>query len=431
MEQMMYIVAYFFEVFKMMTALKLVYQKSTERWKVLLLGCGLYIALIVFAGHHLNYYFYLFAWPIVILTVLFSYKDRFWDNIKKILLIQLFLNAIDTSAKYVLNGFQFTKNLSEIQMAALKSGVSLTILLILFAFVWGVNLLLLKGKFNQFKINKNLPYVAAFLLFAQTLVVEWLHSMRKYVLDTPKFDRINFISTIGYAVIAVIMWIVLYADRINNSLNDVYEIEKQMGEMKEQHYRMLLQKEEETRSYRHDMMNHFICLDQLIEEGDLEAAKSYLNQLIGGLKTIQGKNIVVGNSTAEVLLNYYVSLLPKDITVDVIGLVPEKIGIADAQLSTVLGNTLSNATDELMRLKKGKLRVEFKDGNKFLCMKVVNSVGEKKYIDENQRVATSKQDKKNHGFGIKNTQEIISKIGGKLELACTEEEFITTIYLKK
>ena len=250
-------------------------------------------------------------------------------------------------------------------------------------------------------------------------------------MDTPTFDKINIISTVGYVVIAIIMLIVLYADRINNSLNDLYEIEKKMGKMKEQHYRLLLQKEEETRSYRHNMMNHFICLNQLVVDGDLDAAKIYLNQLIGGLKSIQNKNIVVGNSMAEVLLNYYVSLLPKEVSVDVIGLVPEKIGIADAQLSIIMGNIFSNAIDELMRLKKGILRVEFKDGNKFFCMRVVNSVGKKKYVDENQRVVTSKHDKNNHGFGIKSTQEIISPIGGKMELACTHEEFITTIYLKK
>ena len=323
----------------------------------------------------------------------------------------------------------------KMQMVALKNGVLLMVLLSISDFSWAVNMLL-KGKFTQhkifqYKINKNLPYVAAVLLFVQILVVECFHSMRMYVVDTPTFDKINIISTVGYVVIAIIMLIVLYADRINNSLNDLYEIEKKMGKMKEQHYRLLLQKEEETRSYRHNMMNHFICLNQLVVDGDLDAAKSYLNQLIGGLKSIQEKNIVVGNSMAEILLNYYVSLLPKEVSVDVIGLVPEKIGIEDAQLSIIMGNIFSNATDELMRLQKGILRVEFKDGNKFFCMRVVNSVGKKKYVDENQRVATSKHDKNNHGFGIKSTQEIISPIGGKMELACTHEEFITTIYLKK
>ncbi len=431
MEQMLYILAFMIELSKIMIAFKLVYRKKVDRFVSALVGCVLYTIVIFVSGNHLNYYYYLFASPLVIITAVFSYKDRLIDTIKKIFLQQLFLNAIDTSVKYFIVGFLPVQNLDNIRIAVMKNAISLLLLIVLCCIVWLMDILNQNRRVYRYKMNRELPYVASALLLVQTLIVEWLHSMRKYVENTPKYQRVNLVSTIGYVTIALMMWIVIYLDRVSDSLNDVYEIEKRMGKMKENHYRMLLQKEEETRSYRHDMMNHFICLRQLNEANNPEAVKNYLDQLIGGLKTIQGKNIVVGNLTAEVLLNYYVSALPPGVSVIVLGMVPENILIADAQLCTVLGNILSNAVEELTRLQKGVLKVEFKDGKLFFCMKVTNSVSEKKHIDKNYNVETSKLDKKNHGFGIRNTQEIVEKIGGKMELECSEEDFIATVYLKK
>lgn len=56
-------------------------------------------------------------------------------------------------------------------------------------------------------------------------------------------------------------------------------INEKLLETQADYYKMLLEKEDETRKFRHDMSNHIICIDALSQEKKYDEMQSYLSSL--------------------------------------------------------------------------------------------------------------------------------------------------------
>ena len=112
---------------------------------------------------------------------------------------------------------------------------------------------------------------------------------------------------------------------------------------------VLLEKEQDTRAYRHDMQRHLMNLYALQREEKGVQAQEYLRGLMEGLEEIQKKIYVTGNDVIDVLTSVYLARLDPavEITFDCQLQPPLKIG--DMDLCTIYGNLLENAVEELCR----------------------------------------------------------------------------------
>ena len=57
---------------------------------------------------------------------------------------------------------------------------------------------------------------------------------------------------------------------MNEKMKETVDIEKRLRNSQKNYYEMLLQKEEETRKYRHDITNHLMCLKALADDKKTE-----------------------------------------------------------------------------------------------------------------------------------------------------------------
>ena len=124
-------------------------------------------------------------------------------------------------------------------------------------------------------------------------------------------------------------------------------MEKQihMKDMQKKYYDTLLERENDTRKFRHDMSNHLICLENLAREDNLEALRKYLGQMREQMQEIQKKSYSVGNDILNILTNHYVSLLDDNTRVTVSGFI--HTGTDEMKLCTIYANLLQNAVEEL------------------------------------------------------------------------------------
>lgn len=285
----------------------------------------------------------------------------------------------------------------------------------------------------QFSRTDNIQYWAALCSLVINFAIAGLESLYKRTDKDALKLVIGLTVMFSYISIVILILIIIRTDKINKYLNDTINMEKKMSTMKSEYYEMMLQKEEDTRRYRHDMMNHYICLADLNKNSGNREVSEYLDSLMGKLKKIQEKSVTVGNQTIEILLNYYLSNLPEHIEKSIIGTAPEELDISKPDLCTVFGNILSNASEELIKQEGNNpwLKVEFKEGAMFFCIEVSNSIVEKKLIEDDISVSTEKKDIHNHGFGLRNTDEILRKMEGQLKLECDDEKFVAKIFIKK
>ncbi len=119
----------------------------------------------------------------------------------------------------------------------------------------------------------------------------------------------------------------IYIKNTNENVKKLLNEERNIIKMNTRNYELLLEKEKETRSYRHDMNKHFICMKEYLENQDLEAFAHYMNQICEQLENIQNKCYVVGNQVLDAILNYYLPMLTDDIKININGMWTREIAI--------------------------------------------------------------------------------------------------------
>ena len=109
----------------------------------------------------------------------------------------------------------------------------------------------------------------------------------------------------------------------------------------------------QTKAFRHDIANHLSVLNGLLNNGELDESKAYLNKL-KTVSTSLSFPYQTGNPVVDILLSEKLGLA-KEITAEVSLLLPKPCGIADFDLCVIFANALDNAINACQSVKGTKL----------------------------------------------------------------------------
>ena len=182
--------------------------------------------------------------------------------------------------------------------------------------------------------------------------------------------------------------------------------------MQKQQYDYQLQQSVAIRRLKHDLINHIGALRELMNQKKMEAAKEYIDTIWD----IQDKfdlKIHTGDSFLDIIVNYYLYLAVKEnIEFAVVGKLTEKMPLEMFDITTLIGNILQNAMEATIKAVVPRIRVELVEHKKEFFIVVSNSVVEK-INTKKDFFMTSKNDKINHGFGLKNIIATVEKYHGE------------------
>jgi sensor histidine kinase regulating citrate/malate metabolism len=169
-----------------------------------------------------------------------------------------------------------------------------------------------------------------------------------------------------------------------------------------------------------------------MDTGKLEDVKSYIKDIHHNLDKI-ASIYDTGNDIINAIINYYTNRGKDDhIEILVKGRVMQDLNIPMMHLSTVVSNLMSNAYEAAARVNSNQVKiiqVEIRSGSKYLELTVKNpTVTNREKI--NERTLTTKADKQNHGFGIQNIREVISKYEGELQIKDDLDSVTVRVTLK-
>lgn len=255
--------------------------------------------------------------------------------------------------------------------------------------------------------------MAVFMLFT----ISGLGYAKDHI-ESEKFRRtVDWVSTISLLGVGMLGIFAIYVGNMNQKMEEMVRRELELQDMQKRYYEALLEKEEDTRKYRHDMNNHLLCLNALVEDGDILMLKEYLMKMKGQLELIQKRGYVSGNKILDVIFNYYISLLDEDVDVSLAGKLHEDLSLDEMELCTIFANLVQNAVEEIGRQEKGSkrfLKIQISQGKTYFQTQIRNSVSDGSWEEGDFR--TSKKDKRNHGLGLKNVEKVIKDHGGSLEV---------------
>lgn len=183
---------------------------------------------------------------------------------------------------------------------------------------------------------------------------------------------------------------------------------------------------EQVRRFQHDMKNHYIGLSGLLDQGEIESAKAYVNQLYA--KTAADQIAVhTGNPVMDALLSEKIGKARSlGIPAESYVMISRQMAIDVIDWSILLGNSLDNAIEANMGLKETKrsLFIQIRSQGMMLHICIRNACCGYTEVE-----TTSKPDKRNHGFGMGNMRRVVEKYNGLLSHETQNGYFTLTILL--
>lgn len=289
---------------------------------------------------------------------------------------------------------------------------------------------LLKYKNVLSGIRKAIVPIVVGLCICQSVSIFGLFYAKDFISNGKLKLLFQVISVIGLLSIPIIVLFIIYVRDTNRKMEQLLVKECELKEMQERYYKVLLEKESDTRKYRHDMNDHLLCLSEMAENEKIGELKEYICEIREGFSLLQRKGYATGNDIMNILLNYYLSER-EDVHISVSGQCTKEFSLNKMEVCTIISNIIKNAVEEIERLQtetEKYIKVKIVQRKQCIVITVKNSsqLIKTQGIEE---VKTVKIDKKNHGIGLKNIMETVQRNGGSFILTGDGKEAVAELIL--
>ncbi len=237
------------------------------------------------------------------------------------------------------------------------------------------------------------------------------------------------IAEIGIILLNVVCFYMTYTLSRSNSETEKLRLLKQQEEYRTRYAENIKTQYAEMRRLRHDMKQNLAVIAALLGESKYDEAFDYAGKLSGRLEKLD-MFIDVGNDFINAILNSKLSIA-KEKGIEVIcSSVNNIAGIEDIDLCTLLGNMLDNAVEAAGDCRNGFIEVSVRsDENKILVV-IANSISES-VLDNNSELESTKNDSKNHGYGVKTIRSVAEKYNGMASFYEEKSVFYCQVILYK
>lgn len=198
-----------------------------------------------------------------------------------------------------------------------------------------------------------------------------------------------------------------------------------------EYYNDLKESQDQTRKLLHDMKNHMGAIHAMLYSQQIEEAATYLKQVSDEIS--EQKSIVYcKHQVANAILNNKVKKMEEaKITYEIKFDLPEEAGLNQMEIGSILANTIDNAIEACIKIEDiVKRRIEIKARySREKVMYEIRNTKEHEVLKEGEQFVTSKADKVNHGYGLRQVKDIVGRYKGIMEVNCEGEWFEVMIII--
>lgn len=355
-----------------------------------------------------------------ILLLLFDVKIG--ENIKFCLFALVVLGVWETVVHAILNA---VITLGELE-------VTIVYITIIIVGLW-IYYLLLGRKLNLKALQ--LPTKVWGIIVCIMLILEVMISYFSFVLTKIPLGKKTILGIIliscGGMAICILLFAMIYYFNVTQKYYTQVEVLEEYNEQQKEYFEQLLKREQDTRQFRHDIINELLEMKTFCDGADYERLHDYLREMLGAISEISNRQYDVGNDIVNTILNYYLQPIRNECSIIVGGYMDDNLEISQRDTCIVVSNLIKNAVEAVDNIKDGhpQIYVSVSQGTKYLNICVKNTF-ENEEIPKFKLGETSKKDKKNHGLGLRNVQTIVQKYDGIYKRKIEEGYYIAEVILK-
>lgn len=237
--------------------------------------------------------------------------------------------------------------------------------------------------------------------------------------------RLVVITTIVLSFFVVTLCVLyINVESSRKQLTEINALNEKCIEDQKNYYLNVMKKDEELRAFKHDVNKHMTALKVLVEKKEYDEIEKYLN----GLKSYSKTDTIykTGNLISDYIINAKIQEIREDgpLDVKIIGKFPQNIILGNTEICVIFANILDNAKEVILEYAgKRRLEMEIRNYRDRLYITIKNSSPKRDY----EEGISTKKDKENHGYGMKNVHRILEKYDGTIETEWKDCMFITKI----
>lgn len=278
-----------------------------------------------------------------------------------------------------------------------------------------------KKIFRNIELGK-VYWIVFLILFFIATCVSYLIFWTLDQINDPNYNLLAMFCTLGLYISTFLAFYLFARTQHQNQVIRYQEQSEQQMRMQLKHMDETILSQNKLRAMRHDMNSHLIALKSFFDARDFKGGSRYIENLDTQFQQA-ALSVTTGNNALDSVLSAKRSLAEsKDVAFHTKIKIQENLPIAPEDCSIIFGNALDNAIEACERLpadaeKSINLFLQ-QDATTIFC-KITNTAPpntEKTFL-------TSKADKVNHGFGMKNIKEALEKYPSLYNFKQQENQF--------
>lgn len=225
----------------------------------------------------------------------------------------------------------------------------------------------------------------------------------------------------------ILVFIFFIAVRIVQLTTNEIELEKMISRQRLLESELDAEKSfiENAKIVNHDLRHHDRIVLEYLEEGNIEAAKRYLE---AHMESVYAE--VIPSLCSDPLVDAQLRIIGRYCASHGVAFsadvnLPEKMGIDDIDFVSVVGNLMENAANAAVKCRDAFVSVSMRPCNGHLLLEIRNSYsGEIKWKND-----TPVSAEKNGGTGLKSVKMILSRNKGMLHQGCEGKTFVSRVII--
>ncbi len=283
-----------------------------------------------------------------------------------------------------------------------------------------------KKETYRFKLGEWTIIVTAFL--STVLIGFSLHALS---LQPKITDYICLFVTLLLSVLDIVVFV--FMGKINTANKQEAEKELLHLQLKQQQVEMhnLERQYNEISILRHDFQNKINCINSLLSETDSSEAKKYVERLVENTSISFKAYIKCSSTVINAVVNEKFGIAEqKNIGTScrIVAPVPEYL---EYDISVLLANLLDNAIEACEKNKvQSEIILTITETAGYIRIIVKNTI-EKSVLENNEKLESHKNNRHEHGWGLKSVREITEKHKGATDIYEKDSMFIVSTMLIK
>lgn len=238
-----------------------------------------------------------------------------------------------------------------------------------------------------------------------------------------------FVSSVFLVFIVACLWQGIIMRQKMEYKNKTENYEKFMHMQEEQIHR-IIDKDDKMRKFRHDMASHLVALRGCVKEKDYDKLLEYLDEMENN-SYVKSTVTYTGDSAIDAVLREYIEQAEEHEIVVTHRIQYKANNIKTYDLCTVISNVLKNAIEACSNIENSKKTIDLSICVIDKCLQIIvkNSVKEKIKVIDN-KLSTTKEDKRNHGLGSEIVRQTVEKYEGTVDYISDDKLFTVEIFMQ-